>query len=398
VTREELEVTRWRGFSHAELYSLLQSGPGAAASAVPAGRWADLAATLHDIGQDLTQAITQARSSWAGKAADAAFKQLSDVADWAGPAGESAARMRASVEQQADNIGRARAAMPAPGSEPTPQPDPLVAPVVQLIGLQSDHEPIERATSEAARKAFEVMQTYQNDTTSTTDTLAAFAEPVDTSGYHQHRDRNLLGVQGITQAETHTHASSAGPDLGSLLPHQQQGNQQQWGDGGRFRGTDLVTQSGSLFVDGPEPEMRRTVAPLQQGSMAGADLLGSPVGSTSQQDSDSRKSPYRPGKISVPGLENSVLPGAAPPSSAAGVSPAGTPTTGAGMGGGASDRVMPRRMGEPLMPGQWMDDAVEPVSQAKRRRDQQDEKITESVEGAESEVPPSVIGNGPYRQ
>jgi hypothetical protein len=50
------------------------------------------------------------------------------------------------------------------------------------------------------------------------------------------------------------------------------------------------------------------------------------------------------------------------------------------------------------MPGQWMDDAVEPVSQAKRRRDQQDEKITESVEGAESEVPPSVIGNGPYRQ
>jgi hypothetical protein len=53
-------------------------------------------------------------------------------------------------------------------------------------------------------------------------------------------------------------------------------------------------------------------------------------------------------------------------------------------------------VGEPLLSG-FADDAVEPVNQATRRRDQ-DEKITESVEGAEAEVPPPVIGNGPYRQ
>jgi PPE family len=395
VTREELEVTRWRGFSHAELYAQLQSGPGATASAIPASRWADLAGTLHDINQDLSQAIAQARSSWSGTAANAAFKQLSEVADWAGPAGESASAMQAGIEQQADHIGRARAAMPAPGAEPSPQPDPLLAPVVQLISLQSDHEPIERATSDAARKAFEVMQTYQNDTTTTTDALPAFAEPADTSGHHQQRNRGPLGVLGIT-----THASSAGPDYHAHVPEQQYRQQHQfWGEG-RVRG-DLVTQSGAVgYFAEPDMDVRRPVAPLQQGSMAGADPLGSPIASTPQRDTTGRRSsPGATGKIPVPSLDSNVLSGAAPPppGSASGVSPSAAPTTGAGMAGG-SDRVMPRRMGEPLVPGQWLDDAVEPVSHAKRRRDQQDEKITESVEGSTAEVPPSVIGNGPYRQ
>jgi hypothetical protein len=33
VTREELDVTRWRGFSHTELYQQLHTGPGATAAA-----------------------------------------------------------------------------------------------------------------------------------------------------------------------------------------------------------------------------------------------------------------------------------------------------------------------------------------------------------------------------
>jgi hypothetical protein len=60
------------------------------------------------------------------------------------------------------------------------------------------------------------------------------------------------------------------------------------------------------------------------------------------------------------------------------------------------DRATSRRFGgEPLIPQQWADDAVEPP---KRRRDRnEEEKITERVEGADAEVPPPVIGNGPYR-
>ncbi|RSM74578.1 hypothetical protein DMH04_39665 [Kibdelosporangium aridum] len=51
-----------------------------------------------------------------------------------------------------------------------------------MLAAQTDHEPVERATSEAARTAHEVMQTYQNDSTGTTGGLSRFDEIVDVSG------------------------------------------------------------------------------------------------------------------------------------------------------------------------------------------------------------------------
>jgi hypothetical protein len=294
--------------------------------------------------------------------------------------------MRSAVEEQADHVGRVRAAMPAPGSEPTPQPDPLIAPVVQLVGLQSDHEPIERATSDAARKAFEAMLAYQNDTTATTDALASFEETVDTSGYHANRNRNLVDVLGIT---THTSSAGAAP----VVPAQQQTSYFHWENG---RGGDVVSQSG--FAGTLEPEVQRpaAAAPLQQGSMAAADPFGAPLTATPQRDTNARRTSPGAGKVPMAPLDNSMLPAAAnTPMNSGSVSPAAAPTA---LSGGGADRAMPRRLGEPLMSGQWAGDAVEPVSSAKRRRAEQEEKITESVEGAGSEVPPAVIGNGPYRQ
>ncbi|MEV4319338.1 hypothetical protein [Actinocrispum sp. NPDC049592] len=384
MTREDLDVTRWRGFSHAELYRLLHSGPGAAAAAVPAGRWAQLAGTLHDVSHDLAQAIGQARSLWAGDAANAAFAQLTGASDWAGPAADKSARMQSSVEQQADHLGRARAAMPAPGSPPTPQPDPLVAPVVQLLGMQSDHEPIERASTEAARKAFEVMQAYQDDTTSTTDSLVTFTETVDTEGYHHGRRRNQVSVQEFVEHQV-TSPSSASA---SFTPHS-------WVEGGRWShagGSTSQASAGFVPPAPPEVEVYRA-APLQAGSMAGLEV--NPIVASPQRDtsSSSRRSSSSAGAGRLSGSLD-LPPGAAPPPpthSAAAMSPAAAPVS-----GGSADRVAPRRV-DPLLSG-FTEDAAEPVRQAARRRRDEDEKITESVEGAGSEVPPPVIGNGPYRQ
>ncbi|MBP2322777.1 hypothetical protein JOF56_003162 [Kibdelosporangium banguiense] len=386
MTREDLEVTRWRGFTHAELYAQLHSGPGATASAVPSRRWADLATTMQDISQDMTKAIADAKAMWAGAAANSAYAQLGEVAAWAGRTGDEAEKMRASVDQQADHIGRARAAMPAPGEEPTPQPDPAVAPVAQLLAMQKDHEVVERATTDAARRAFEVMEAYQNDTTSTTDALASFDESVDTSGHHGHNQRHRGGVLGFSEQ---TRLSGAGPDFTPTPDH----HRNFW-ETPHSRGGQTVSQAGAQFL--PMTESRfQPATPLQPGVAAGADPLGSPVAATPRREPSARKGSIT-GKLPVTAssLDAGPIPGAAPPagshvSPAAATSPAGS----------SSERLVPRRGGEQLIPSQWADDAVEPANQAKRRRDRtEQEKITESVEGAEAEVPPPVIGNGPYRQ
>jgi hypothetical protein len=385
VTREDLEVTRWRGFTHAELYAQLHSGPGATASAVPSRRWADLATTLQDISQDMAKAITEAKALWAGAAANTAFAQLGEVAAWAGRTGDEAAKMRTSVEQQADHIGRARAAMPAPGEEPTPQPDPAIAPVTQLLAMQKDHEAIERATTDAGRRAFEVMQAYQSDTTSTTDALATFEEPLDVHGHESQRDRHRGGVRGI--AGVQTGLSGAG-DFTPMPEH----HRNFW-ETSHSRGGQHVSQAAAQFF-AAAPETRMPVTPLQPGVAAGVDPVGGPVAATPQREPSTRKGSISGKLTPTPAsLDASPIPGAAPAHSHVAPSAATAPA------GGTSDRVAPRRVGEPLIPTQWTEDAAEPANQAKRRRDRtEQEKITESVDGAEAEVPPPVIGNGPYRQ
>ncbi|MET0238207.1 MAG: hypothetical protein ABW224_26435 [Kibdelosporangium sp.] len=387
MTREDLEVTRWRGFTHAELYAQLHNGPGATASAVPSRRWADLASTMQDISQDMAKAIADAKSAWAGAAANSAFSQLGEVAAWAGRTGDEAAKMRVSVEQQADHISRARAAMPAPGDEPTPQPDPVVAPVTQLLAMQKDHETVERATTEAARKAFEVMQAYQNDTTSTADTLARFEQVIERTGHESHGRSHRGGVLGLSGQQTGI--SGAGGHFTPSPDH----HRTFW-ENAHSRGGQNFSQSAAQFLAAPETRIQ-PITPLQPGVIAGADPLGSPVAATQRREPTTRKGSIS-GKLAptTASLDASPVPGAAAPANSH-VAPAAT----AAPTGGGSDRLAPRRVGEPLIPNQWADDAAEPASQARRRRDRtEQEKITESVDGAEDEVTPSVIGNGPYRQ
>jgi hypothetical protein len=382
VTRDELDITRWRGFSHGDLYTLLQNGPGAGASATPAGRWGTVSATLNDIHHDLTQVITQARSMWAGDAANAAFAQLSEIADWAAPAAEAAAHVQSAMDQQAESVGRVRAAMPAPSGKPTPEPDPLLGPVLQVVGLQSDHERIDLATTDDARKAFQAMLTYQNDTTATMDALPESPQPVGAAGHRSQRDHNLLDILGIAT----TPSVAAAPLVSDVRA--QQSPAAHWGRG------DSVTQSSFSGTLTPEVEFRRPVpvapVPLEPGALTALDPYA-PVASTSQQEN---RSTSRRNVPAGPKAPDPLVPAASPV--AGGSATPGTTTSGVSSVGGGTDRVLARR--EPFMPGWTGGDAVEPVQQSQRRRDRQNEKITESVDGADAEVPPAVIGTEPYRQ
>ncbi|MCE7005995.1 hypothetical protein LWC34_24640 [Kibdelosporangium philippinense] len=320
------EITRWRGFSHAELYAQLHSGPGAAASAVPAQRWTEVEEIFGTINHDLTKVVADAQFDWQGGAATAAFGQLTEVAKRASRVSQNAASMRTSVERQADNIGTARATMPKPGENPSVQPDPKDAAVMQVLATQTDHEPVERATSEAARAAYEVMQTYQNDTTATTDGLREFDEPVATAG-----------VQ-TTQPSSQREAINALPQ-------------------------NTVSVASAEFLGATTTDEMRA-------RPSSGEPVANSGGSVAAALSPQRRSPVR--RTPVPVDTHPIAP----------IAPAAA-TTGSG-----TERAAPRRSGH-----------VQHAELApKRRRDwAEEDKITERVDGTDAEVPPAVIGNGPYR-
>jgi len=170
------EGARWRGHTHKELYLLLHEGPGAAASAEPSRRWAEISSSLSEIGQDLQKALEQSGAGWAGKAAGRAYDRLSITATWATETSTSAAAMRTAVENQAEHIAKARADMPPPEDVPPAQPDPAVAAAVQIAQTQTDLEAPEATASSAEERAFEVMATYELNTNTNTEALATFEE------------------------------------------------------------------------------------------------------------------------------------------------------------------------------------------------------------------------------
>ncbi|MDQ3402083.1 MAG: hypothetical protein M3548_01635, partial [Actinomycetota bacterium] len=61
---EQTDMKRWRGFTHKELYQMLHAGLGAQASATPARRWAAVASTLDEVGQDLGAALETTGAGW----------------------------------------------------------------------------------------------------------------------------------------------------------------------------------------------------------------------------------------------------------------------------------------------------------------------------------------------
>lgn len=163
---------RWQGYSHQELYDMLHSGPGAAASGGVADQWSELAGVLTDIQQELNAGVRGSGASWVGTAGDAARGALGPLGEWAQQASTAADVMRISTELQGDLLGKARAAMPAP--VPVPQQPGQIG---QVLAAQVDYEVTEMASQAAAQQAYQVMAQYEAATDDNTSTLGDFGEP-----------------------------------------------------------------------------------------------------------------------------------------------------------------------------------------------------------------------------
>ena len=398
---------------------MLHDGPGAAASAEPSRRWAEISTTLAEVGQDLQKALEQSGTSWSGQAAGRAYDRLSTSAAWATETGAEAAEMRTAVESQAEHVARARADMPAPEDVPATQPDPTVAPAVQVAAAQTDLETAESAASSAEERAFEVMAAYELNTTTTTDALATFEAPpalVQEEGVHQ-------GQSGV--GSQHTSASGAGgwptADVDRRPPWQSGQPGGSWpGTGGasapwtepapaaRPTAPAPVGQSGGmpmspLFMSTNDRSSQRTSRGGPGSGNGAPGSSGSLAAGSGSASVNSGSAAARPGMTSL-GVPTSDLHVAAAGQAAANVHSAGAPIAPAAGGAvAAQDKMAMRRFGmEAIGSNQWFGDVDEPVvgQSPRRRRDfKENEQVTESVSilGEEHKLPPTVIGDGPTR-
>jgi hypothetical protein len=401
---------RWRGYKHKDLYLMLHDGPGAAASAEPSRRWGEISATLTEIGQDLQKALDQTGSGWTGRAAGAAYDRLSTAVTWANASGVSAGTLRTSVEDQADHIAKARADMPKPEDVPAAQPDPTVAPAVQIIQAQTDAEPAEAAASSAEERAVEVMTAYETNTNATTGALPKFDVPaqiVPTTNMHQNQGGGLLGLAT-------TVVSGLVGGVGS--------RQEDRRPDPRINQHGVPSTTSGAAATWNDTAARRPLGPppVAPGKITGVstDPFFAPgfSGGRSEERAASRSgtggsggggNTPAPGSKSGAGMPanefQQAQQAAAASQAAAGAHPgAGAPIAPGGgpVGGAHQDKMAMRRFGmDAIGSSQWFgdnEDAV-PGEAPKRRFDLRDS--TETNESAtilddESQLPPNVIGDG----
>ncbi|MFC5290439.1 PPE domain-containing protein [Actinokineospora guangxiensis] len=404
-TQPAEDGTRWRGFSHEELYRMLHEGPGATASATPSRRWAELTAALDEVGHQLETSLSAAGTGWVGRAAGAAYQRLIPLSAWAKTTSENAATMRVAVENQGDHIARARADMPAPEGVTPMAPDPTVPPAVQVVGAQTDAEPVEAAKAAGEQRAVEVMTAYENNTKQNLAVLAPFENPaavVRAGGVQRGGGPGVrfgTGVSGVVGHVGDPH-DRADHRPGPREPHHLSGT------GASGAQADLVRPQRPLL---PAPGMLAGAAPMENFG-AGPVALGAPRGGDRVRERRAPGHAMGAGAMgadsahhgrdphgSTSGADRGALaPGAPPPHGAAGAPVGGAGAAGAG---GGMDKMGPRRFGtEAIGSAQWFADAADgpaPRAVAGRNRDLGDtENVTEnvSVDGEDHTLPPSVIG------
>lgn len=233
---------RWRGYEHPELYKMINTGPGAAASDPQTTYWQDLAKELTELDEDLNARLSQLGSRWEGAAAESATAGLTPLAEWASDAQTGATIMKISSEDQGQFVSDARSSMPPPVPVTTPAPSGwdiakaagaaalgFSGPAQDVAQQANDHEAQEAAQNEAELKAVETMQTYESSSTWNRNTLGSFIAPPDVVVSTPAPQGNTSGViigstsvQSVSAedpgAGTTTHKTTGGPQGTVLTP------------------------------------------------------------------------------------------------------------------------------------------------------------------------------------
>lgn len=150
----------WLGYSHEEIYAMVTTGPGAAASEDAASAWATISFFVHFIDGGLAAAIGRIGAGWEGAGAEATSAALTPLGTWAKEAANNGEATARTLRNQADYAGFTRSSMPEPryanvsdhatGTDVTPETVIAHAEVV----AQRDND---------AARARELMATYSSN-------------------------------------------------------------------------------------------------------------------------------------------------------------------------------------------------------------------------------------------
>lgn len=236
---------RYQGYGHPELYKMINSGPGVAASIPVEQGWKKIKETLAQIDDDLHTALSKMGAGWESDAADAAQGALSPLAQWAGYAEQGSGTMESSARLQGEFIADARKKMPEVVPVTTEKPGfmdmavgALTGPVgmAHVVGQQIDHERQEAAADNAAALAVKVMEDYQSDSRWNSSTLGEFPDPpqvvIDTPPPGQTGTENTRA--GYTSTGTYSPSGTTTNPSWTTPPSIQQHVAQPWtppGDG-----------------------------------------------------------------------------------------------------------------------------------------------------------------------
>ena len=166
---------RWEGIPHEEIYALVQTGPGAAASHDAVGAWGTVASTMRSVDDQLRQAIRKINEGWEGPASAGARGGMATLSSWALDAADNSVLTQDGVAAQAGSAQQVRNAMPPP--QPSAELDKAVAIGAALRMGSTDVGAIEDRLAADRARAVDLMNKYTSDSTAHQHLMNYWTQP-----------------------------------------------------------------------------------------------------------------------------------------------------------------------------------------------------------------------------
>ena len=168
---------RWEGFSHEEIYSRVQQGPGPLASADAEAAWSTVESTIRTVDAQLTRAVKQIGAGWQGRAAEAVQGGMTVMSNWALDAAGDASLTKNGISAQAEQAGRLRSAMPPPRTAEWNRIVQEEVPGVGLVSAMGDLGALEEQMADDHAVAVEMMNRYSSQSSDNQRLMNYWTQP-----------------------------------------------------------------------------------------------------------------------------------------------------------------------------------------------------------------------------
>ncbi|HEX5812431.1 MAG TPA: PPE domain-containing protein [Pseudonocardia sp.] len=168
---------RWEGFSHEEIYSRVQQGPGRLASADAEAAWSTVESTIRTVDAQLTRAVRQIGAGWQGRAAEAVQGGMTVMSNWALDAAGDASLTKNGIGAQAEQAGRLRSAMPPPRTAEWSRIVHEEVPGVGLMSSMGDLGALEEQMANDHAVAVDMMARYSSQSSDNQRLMNYWTQP-----------------------------------------------------------------------------------------------------------------------------------------------------------------------------------------------------------------------------